>query len=154
MNWQKLIAYIFGGVLLIILGWLLHSAFIPKPKIEIKERVVYDTVYTTKTITFTKVKKDTIRLTEPEQFFYADSILGTKNEVGYNIKHTIKGNKEILSSWNVKLEPKTKIITQYVTKDSIRTISNDIYISKPFFLDHWFWINMIAFGIIILQIIF
>jgi len=153
MTWQKLIAYVLGGIALIVMGWLLHSAFIPKPTIEVKERIVYDTVRTTKTITIRNTKTDTIRITE-KGFTYTDSLVGSKNEVSYNIQHSITKDKEILSDWKVTLEPQLKTVTQYVTKDSIRTVIQDKYLPLPFFLNTFAYISIIELAIIVLAIIF
>lgn len=152
MSWQKLIAYALGGIGLIVLGWLLNS--VPKPSIEVKERVIYDTVFQTKKITFTEVKSDTISRITDRKFVYADSIVGTKDDVDYQIKHTVQNDSQVLSLWKVNLEPKLKTITQYITKDSIRTIVDTKFIPQPFFLQTWFYISIVELAVIVLAIIF
>ena len=152
MNWQKVVLYILGGVAIFFLGYLAHSTLIPKPTIVIKETVRYDTLTTTKTISFTKVRKDTIRI--PLAFTYADSIMGDTNQVKYDIKHTIQNDKEILTSWKVNLEPRFTEIIKYITKDSVRTIIEAKYISLPFFLNTYFWSSIILVVITTLAIIF
>lgn len=152
MTWQKVVLYVLGGIALIVLGWLLHSAFTPKPTIEIKERVVRDTVETTKTITLRQtntIYRDTTNLQT-----ISDSIKGTKDEVDYSIKHTLRFAEAILSDWQVEVKPLTKTIVEYVTKDSIRTVVDTKYITKPFFLNEWFYVSIVELVIVILAIIF
>ncbi len=153
MNWQKLIAYILGGVALIVMGWLLHSTFIPKPKTEIKEVVRYDTLTTTKVIKLTETKYINRPVIKDSTRIYADSILGTKNEVDYKIKHTVQDSGKVLSFWEVKLEPKLKTIIQYVTKDSIRTVTETQFVGKPFFLDNWFYTTIVSVSLLVLSLI-
>jgi len=153
MTWQKLILYIAGGVALIVLGYLLHSAFTPKPQIEVKERIVYDTLKTVKTITVTK--RDTITRTIRETgIAYVDSIEGTKDEVDYKIIHSIFDFGEVLSDWQVEVKPLIKTVTQYVTKDSIRTVVDVKYIPQPFFLNPYFYSTIVMVVITALAIIF
>ena len=154
MNWQRLIAYVLGAVGLMVLGWLLHSTFIPKPSTTVETKIVTDTVYTTKRIRVVETKiiekpiyRDSIRT-------YADSIRGEKNEVAYNIFHSIHENKEVVSSWRVDLEPRLKTIIQYVTKDSVRTIIEAKYFPTPFFLNSWFYVSIVSMIITVLAIIF
>lgn len=154
MNWQKLIAYILGGLALIVLGWVLHSSFVPKPTTEIKESVRYDTVYSTKQVRVVETKVIEKPIYRDSARTYADSIKGEKNEVAYNISHSISDNKEVVSSWQVNLEPKLKTVIQYVTKDSVRTIVEAKYVSLPFFLNPYFWSSIVLVVITALAIIF
>lgn len=156
MNWQKTILYILGGVALIILGYLLHSAFVPKPKVEIKETIKRDTIETVKTITITKTKVIE-KIVEPKGISFVDSIQGNKDDVDYKIIHSISEIKELglyNSDWQVEVKPLIKNIVEYVTKDSIRTVVDTKYISKPLILNEWFYISIIELIIITLAIIF
>ena len=153
MTWQKVIVYVLGGVALIVLGYLLHSAFTPKPTTEVREVVVRDTIETLKTITVTK--RDTITRTIRETgIAYVDSIKGTKDEVDYKIIHSITDIGIVLSDWQVEVKPLVKNIVEYVTKDSIRTVVNTQYLVKPFFLDHWFYVALVELVVVVLAIIF
>jgi hypothetical protein len=154
MNWQKLIAYILGGVALVVLGWLLHSAFTPKPTSEVKETVKYDTVKVVKQVKFTETKYIDRYISKDSARTYVDSTMGTKSEVDYKIKHTIRDDKKVLSDWEVNLEPKINIVTKYVTKDSVRTIVEAKYYQAPFFLNTYFYTTIVTTVIAILAIIF
>ena len=153
MNWQKVVLYVLGAIALISLGYLLRSVTIPKPSTIVETKIVTDTTTTVKKIYFTKTRTDTIRIAK-EKFTYADSLMGTKDEVDYKIKHSIQSDKEILNFWEVDLEPRLKTIIQYVTKDSVRTIVEAKYISTPFFMQTWFWIALLELPLIIIAIIF
>lgn len=156
MTWQKVILYVLGGIALIILGWLLHSAFTPKPKVEIKETIKRDTIETVKTITITKTKVIE-KIVEPKGISFVDSIQGNKDDVDYKIIHSISEIKELglyNSDWQVEVKPLIKNIVEYVTKDSIRTVVNTQYLTKPFFLDHWFYIALVELAVVIVAIIF
>ena len=153
MTWQKVIVYVLGGVALIVLGYLLHSAFTPKPTTEVREVVVRDTIETLKTITVTK--RDTITRTIRETgIAYVDSIAGSKDEVDYKIIHSITDIGEVLSDWQVEVKPLTKTIVEYVTKDSIRTVVDTRYIQAPFFVNTYFYTTIAMVIITVLAIIF
>lgn len=153
MTWQKVSLYVLGGVALIVLGYLLHSAFTPKPTSEVREVVVRDTVETLKTITVTK--RDTITRTIRETgISYVDSIEGSKDEVDYKIIHSITDIGEVLSDWQVEVKPLTKTIVEYVTKDSIRTVVEVKYFQTPFFMNTYFYTTIAMVIITVLAIIF
>lgn len=154
MDWSKTVLYILGGIVLIAFGYLIHSTFTPKPLIEVKERVSYDTVYQTKQVTIVKTKVIEKPIYRDSTRTYNDSIVGTKDEVGYQIQHTIKDSGEVVSVWKVNLEPKLKTVTQYITKDSIRTVVEAKYFPLPFFLNPYFWSSLILVVITALAIIF
>lgn len=153
MTWQKVVLYVLGGVALIVLGWLLNSAFTPKPETEVREVVVRDTLETIRTITVAKTDTITKTITETG-FAYVDSIKGSKDEVDYKIIHSITDIGIVLSDWRVEVKPLTKTIVEYVTKDSIRTVVNTQYLSKPFFLESWFYIALVELAVVIVAIIF
>ena len=141
MNWQKLISYVLGGIALIVLGWLLHSTFVPKPTTVVKETVRYDTLYQTKTVTVKETKfidkpilKDSVRT-------YYDQTAGEQDSVFYNIQHwlTDGDNQKMKSDWIVNIAPHYSVIKEYITKDSVRTVVESKFVSLPFFLNPYFW---------------
>lgn len=125
----------------------------PRPKVEVKEMVKYDTTMVIKKVFVNKIqyvpRPDSTRV-------YADSIVGKQNEVDFKIKHTITDSaKTILPSvWEVAIEPHLTTITKIITKDSIETKINNVYLSKPFFMDTYFYTTIIATFLLILRIIF
>lgn len=128
---------------------------IPEPKIEVKERIITDTVKVEKTITiFQKTKPIIIKDTTGRIQTITDSIKGTKDEVDYKIKHTVFGDKEVPSDWEIELKPLTRFIKEYVVKDSIRTVVDTKYIPVPFFANTWFYSTVLFFLISIAAIVF
>jgi uncharacterized membrane protein YvbJ len=125
----------------------------PIGKVEIKETVKYDTLTTIKRIFVnriveSKVKGDSIRA-------YADSIMADTNDIKYKIFHSISDSQKVVRSWwKIDIEPHLKTITKIVTRDSIETKINNVYLSTPFFLNRWFYATLAELGIIILLIIF
>ena len=138
MNWQKLIAYSLGGIALVVLGWLLHSTFIPKPTNTVTETVRYDTAYVDKppiVVEDTKyidrpVYKDSVRT-------YYDITSGEQDSTKYSIQHWMidDSKSKVKSDWIVYLDPIYKIVKEYITRDSVQTRTEVKYISQPFFLN-------------------
>jgi len=154
-DWGKWITITLGAIAFVVLGYLIHSAIYkpPQPKLEIKEKIIYDTVSTVKKVYFTKT--DTLTKIVSNGFTtYTDSISGQQQEVDYKIKHTLQNDKEVVSFWEVNIEPRLTTITITVTKDSIRTIVDTKYIQTPFFLNQWFFISLVSWIITVLAIIF
>lgn len=147
--------FIIGGLIILIVGFFLGWFVKPshKPSVEIKERIVTDTLEVEKPIYIhtqsepTIVYKDTTTI----QAIY-DSTSGTKDKVDYQIKYSLRLGEK--SNWDISLKPLITTITEYVTKDSIQTVVNTEYLSKPFFLDHWFYVSLILFVTTILGILF
>ncbi len=156
-TFDKVLIAIFGAILLtagLLIGRYLFPS-IPEPKIEVKERIITDTVKVEKTITiFQKTKPVIVKDTAGNLQTIADSIEGTKDEVEYKIKHTLYGDKEIPSDWEINLKPMIKIVKEYVVKDSIQTIVDTRYIPKPFFADTWFYVSCILTVITIFALSF
>lgn len=124
----------------------------PEPKTVVTESVKYDTltilkkVYITKTVQV-QTKGDSIKT-------YADSIVGDTADVKYNIFHSIlDSNKTIRSFWKVDIEPHIQSIVKTITRDSIETKVNNVYLPKPFLMDSFFWTSVIEFGVIVLFVI-
>ena len=121
--------------------------------IEVKEVIKYDTVQTIRKIFINRyvqveTKRDSIKS-------YSDSISGDTLETKYDILHTVLDSfKTIHSLWKVHIEPRFRTITKTVTKDSIQTKINNVYLTKPFFLDTYFWSTVTLFVITVLMIIF
>lgn len=157
MNWQKVIIYILGGVALIVLGWLLHSAFIPKPTSIVTETVKYDTTYVTKQVKVTETKVIERPIYIDSSKIYADSISGIKDETTFFVKHIILDDpnaEKPISWWKLDIEPKIRTIKEYITRDSIRTVYEAKYLPTPFFLNTWFYISVALTVLTTLSIIF
>lgn len=152
MNWPKLLGFV--GIFLAgaVIGWLLHAPGVPK--IEIKERVKYDTVYQTQNITFTKTRIDTVLKITDSKFAYTDSIMGDTNKVKYKIQHSISNDKKLVTSWKVDLVPKLQFITRIVTRDSIQTKIEKEFYAQPWFIDSWFYMTIVTIGLLIISLIF
>lgn len=156
MNWAKLIAYVLGGAALIVLGWVLHSTFIPKPTSTVETTVIHDTTYakpkppiTIHDTTYATRDKTTI----------TTSTSGTEQGASYKIEVAISEVDKVLekypADWKVDLLlPPPKIIKETVVRDSIRTLTETKFISKPFFLNEWFYVSLFGSVIAILIIIF
>ena len=147
------------GIIIILIAGLCVGRYIfpliPKPTIEVKERIVKDTITVEKTIKiFETSKPQIIRDSTQNIYSIVDSVKGTQNEVDYKIKHTTTNNNGFLSNWEINLKPLVRTIKEYVVKDSIRTIVDTKYFAKPFFMDEWFYASIIELGIIVLLIIF
>lgn len=125
----------------------------PEGKIEIRETVKLDTVTAIRKIYVnryieTESKGDSIKS-------YSDSIVGDTLDTKYNIQHTISDSqKTIRSWWKVNIEPHLTTIIKTITKDSIQTKINNIYIPKPFLMNSWFYVSLISWVIAILAIVF
>lgn len=124
---------------IVIKEHFVHDTTYAKPKPPI---IIHDTTYATKT-------KTTI----------TDSISGTKSGASYKIKHTIteidKDLEKYPSSWKVDfIPPPERIIKETVTRDSIRTITETKFVSRPFFLNEWFYVSLFELLITVLAIIF
>lgn len=147
--------FVIGGVLILVVGFFL-GFFIrqpAKPTIEYRERIVRDTVATKEPIYIHTQSEPTIvyRDTATIQAVY-DSTSGTKDKVDYQVKYSLRLGEK--SNWDISLKPLITTITEYVTKDSIRTVVNTEYMSKPFFLDHWFYVSLVLVATTILGILF
>jgi len=153
-DWKGVITHSLALIVGIILGYLIVSHFTPKPTSEVKETVKYDTVKVVKQVKFTETKYIDRYVSKDSARTYIDSTMGTKSEVQYKIKHTIRDDKKVLSDWEVNLEPKINVITKYITKDSVRTIVEAKYYQAPWFLNTYFYTTIIATAIAILAIIF
>lgn len=122
-------------------------------KVEVRETVKYDTVTAIKKVFInrfleTKTAGDSIHT-------YTDTIVGDTLDTKYNIQHTISDSqKTIRSWWKVNIEPHLTTIIKTITKDSIQTKINNIYIPKPFLMNSWFYVSLISWVIAILAIVF
>lgn len=124
----------------------------PAATVEVKEVVKYDTATVIRKVFVNKtqyIAKDSTRI-------YADSIVGKQNEVDYKIKHTIKdSNKVVLPSiWEVAIKPHLTTITKVITRDSIQTKVNNVYLPKPFLMDTYFYTTVVSVGLLILTLLF
>ena len=124
----------------------------PEPKTVVTESVKYDTltilkkVYVTKTVQV-QSKGDSIKT-------YTDSIAGDTADVKYNISHSVTDSaKAIKSFWKVDIEPHIQSIVKTITRDSIETRVNTVYLPKPLLLNDWFYVSMAEAGLIVLFII-
>lgn len=153
MDWGKLILYILGGVALIVLGWLLNSAFTPKPSTSVIETIVRDTVKVERPIYIQTTSKPTIVYQDTGIQALSDSVAGNENEVDYKIKYSY-WQTEGQGNWDIQLKPLIKTIREYVTKDSIQTVVQTKYIQTPFFMQTWFYISIIELVVVVLAIIF
>ena len=120
--------------------------------VEVKEVVKYDTATVIRKVFVNKtqyIAKDSTRI-------YTDSIVGKQNEVDYKIKHTIKdSNKVVLPSiWEVAIKPHLTTITKVITRDSIQTKVNNVYLPKPFLMDTYFYTTVVSVGLLILTLLF
>ena len=52
------------------------------------------------------------------------------------------------------MPPTERIIKETITKDSVRTITETKFISKPFFLNEWFYVSLFELVIATLVIVF
>jgi len=160
VTWQKTILYLLGAIALIVLGWFINDAFEDKPKTEIKEKIIIDTLYAERNFEKSKIAgkpkkveaitdsgtvrtyKDTLEVNEAEGFFL-------------KVTHTtVDSNNSIDSYWDYSYKAVEKIVKEYVTKDSIRTIVDTKYLTKPFFMNEWFYISVVGFILTIIAIIF
>lgn len=125
----------------------------PQPKVVVTEKVKYDTTTVIRKVFVNKIqyipRKDSTRI-------YVDSIVGKQNEVDYKIKHTVKdSNKVVLPSiWEVAIEPHLTTITKVITRDSIETKINNVYLPKPFLLNEYFWTTVGLAFLFALKLIF
>lgn len=154
INWT----YIIGGLVVIILafflGWFARPS--DKPITIVTETVKYDTLKTEKfidrEITKTIIKTDTV-YQDKAVTVYTDSLQGSENEVEYNIKHTIEDGDSVRSIWDLQIKNLVTTINQYTVKDSVQTILEYKYVSKPFFLNEWFWVSLVELvGIILIAV--
>jgi len=157
-NWQKVIVYVFAvlvfGTICFLLG---RSSKTPDPpSIVIKEHFVHDT-------TFAKPKPpiiihDTTYATRDKTTF-TDSTSKSESGASVKVKHTIteidKDLEKYPSYWKIDfIPPPERIIKETVTRDSIRTITEIKFLSRPFFLNEWFYISLFELIITALAIIF
>ncbi len=118
-----------------------------------RETIKYDTVQTIKRIYVnrfveTKTKGDSIKT-------YEDRIMGDTLETKYDIFHSVSDSqKTIRSWWKVNIEPRFRTVIKTITRDSIQTKINNIYLTKPFLMDSWFYISLISWIVTALAIIF
>ena len=125
----------------------------PTATVQVKEVVKYDTLMAIRKIYInryieTESKGDSIKS-------YTDSIVGDTLEVKYNISHSVKDSlKTIQSFWKVNIEPHLTTIIKTITRDSIQTKINNVYLTKPALLDTWFYVSAISWVVTILAIIF
>lgn len=146
LNWT----YIILGVVILgvafLLGWFAKPS--TTPKVEVKERVVYDTTETKKvvkeTVTKTIEKVDTV-YQDKGGFTYTDSIEGEKDGLEYKVTHTLSKSDSVYSFWDVEVKGLVETVKEYVVKDSIQTITEVEYRRTPFFLNEWFYVSLIQF---------
>jgi len=125
----------------------------PTGKVEIRETVKYDTVQTIKKLYINRYiesqsKGDSIKS-------YSDSIVGDTNQVKFDIFHSVQDSqKTIRSWWKVNIEPHISTIIKTITRDSIQTKINNVYLTKPFLMDSWFYVSLISWLVTALAIIF
>jgi len=130
-----------------------NSIKAPVGKIEVKEVIRYDTVQTIKRIYINrlveaKTKGDSIKT-------YEDRIVGDTLETKYDIFHSVSDSqKTIRSWWKVNIEPHISTIIKTITRDSIQTKINNVYLTKPFLMDSWFYVSLISWLVTALAIIF
>lgn len=142
-----------GAIALIVLGWLLHAPKKSEPKIEIKEVVKYDTTNVIKRIYVNRYIESPSKTDSVKR--YSDTIKGDTLDTKYQITHTISDSQKVVRSWwQVNIEPRFRTITKIVTRDSIQTKINTEYITKPFFLDTYFYTTFAAVFLLILRMIF
>ncbi len=124
----------------------------PTATVEVKEVVKYDTATVIRKVFVNKIQY----IARESTRIYSDSIVGKQNEVDFKIKHTVKdSNKVVLPSiWEVTIEPHLTTITKIITRDSIQTKVNNVYLTKPFLMDSWFYTSVVATFLLILKILF
>lgn len=149
-----------GGLTCFLLGSILGWYVKPKERIEpagIIIKTVRDTVIQIKEISDSKEN------TNPTTFIFADSIEteidkleGEEPGLNFSITHTRTKfpGKEVKTFWDYTFKQTEKIIKEYITKDSLRTVIVPEYISKPFFLDPWFYTSIAFLLTTILGILF
>ena len=157
MNWQKLLAYLGGALALITLGYLLRLSTAVQPSTTVTEVIRYDTTFVSSAPVIIKetkfiekpVLKDSTRT-------YYDNITGQEDSTFYNIQHWITDGdgQKVASDWIVNVDPKYRIIKEYVTRDSVRTVVETKYSALPFFLNPYFWSSLVLVVITALAIIF
>ena len=118
-----------------------------------RETIKYDTVQTIKRIYINrlveaKTKGDSIKT-------YEDRIVGDTLETKYDIFHSVSDSqKTIRSWWKINIEPRFRTVTKTITRDSIQTKINNVYLMKPFLMDSWFYVSLISWVFTALAIIF
>jgi len=124
-----------------------------EPKIEIRETVKYDTLTAIRKVYINRYiesqsKGDSIKS-------YSDSIVGDTNQVKFDITHSVTDSQKVIRSWwKVNIEPHISTIIKTITRDSIQTKINNVYLTKPFFMDSWFYVSLISWVVTALAIIF
>lgn len=125
----------------------------PTASVVERETIKYDTVTAIKKVYINryievKVKGDSIKS-------YSDSIVGDTLETKYDITHSVTDSqKTIRSWWKVNIEPRFRTITKIITRDSIQTKINNVYLTTPFLLNSWFYVSVISWFVAALAIIF
>lgn len=149
---KSIIIQVIVGCILVVFGYLIHLAITPKPKTTIKEVVQHDTITIKDTIKFVQESKPTIIHDTTGIQTISDSIKGTKNEVEYKIQYQYR--KDTTSLWQVELKPLVKTITEYITSDTTKVVSEVKYIPKPFFADTYFYTTIVAVVLLLFAIIY
>ena len=160
MTWQKLLSYVITLIVGVILGWLLISHFTPKPTTEVREVVVRDTTYVEKII---KDSKENTNPTKVETIVdgrevrtYTDTLAGKEEGLEFKVSHTVVDDpaSSVKTFWDYEFKQTEKIVKEYITKDSIRTVVDTRYIQAPFFINTYFYTTIAMVIITVLAIIF
>lgn len=148
---------------LILIGLIALLCFIlgrcsVKPAIEkyavhpvtLRDSIMYRDSIHVDTVTVPRFKDSTIIIndTTHKYKYIADSVKGFKNNVNYNIKHTVFRDSGF---WKIDLLPVIPIITEYKYLDSLKTITE--YKAPPFYTDYYFYTTILTAAIALISVL-